>query len=105
MNHIYDKCLTLTSSEKEEKFTETNIPWDLDDDLATYFVKLDQLEEELKRGYNIKWPTTMKINCTVNEMPNIEQFESRYMMDWEDKYVQDKMWVHLPKLLQNIVDA
>ena len=44
-NRLSEKCLALTSREKEENFTETNILWDLDDDLATYFVKLDHLGE------------------------------------------------------------
>ena len=82
LNHLDEKCLALTIRENEEKFTETNIPWDLDDVLTTYFVKLDQFEEELKRDYNIEWPTTMKTNRAVNEMSNSDQFESRDMMDW-----------------------
>ena len=36
----------------------------------------------------------MKTNRAVNEMSNIEKFEARGMMDWEDKDDQDKMWVH-----------
>ena len=67
---------------------------DLDDDLATYLVKLYHFKEELKRDYNIEWPTTMKINHGVNEISNIEQFKARDMMDWEDDYDQDKTWVH-----------
>ena len=49
LNHINEKSLVLAIHKKEENLTETNIPWDLNDDLATYFVKLDHLEEELKR--------------------------------------------------------
>ena len=59
LNHLDEKCLALTSRKKEEKSIETNIPWDLDNDLATVFVKLDHLEEELKRDYNIECPTTI----------------------------------------------
>ena len=49
LNHLDEKFLTLASRKKDEMFTETNIPWDLNHDLATSLVKLDDLEEELKR--------------------------------------------------------
>ena len=104
LSHLNEKCFTLTIRKKEEKFTETNILWDLDDELATYFVKLDHFEEKFKRDYNIKWPITMKTNRAVNEISNNEQFEARDMMEWEDKDDQDKTWVCCQSYLK-MVDA
>ena len=34
----------------------------------------------------------MKTNRAINETSNSKHFEARYMMDWKDKYNQDKTW-------------
>ena len=104
LDHINKKCLALNIREKEENFKETNIRCDLDDDIATYFIKLYHLEEELKREYKMKCPTTMKINRAVNEMSNRDQFEGMEIMDWEDKYDQDKRG-YIAKVTSKIVYA
>ena len=38
-----------------------NIPWDQDDEIETYFVKANKLQEDLQENYVIEWPTSMKI--------------------------------------------
>ena len=71
------------------------MPWDQNDDIQAYFVKLDKLEEELSNEFDIEWPTSMKIMQAVNEMYDSNQFSEKDMMDWEDKEAADKMWIHL----------
>ena len=95
LQHLEGQCHALTEREKKEKLQEVNVPWDQNDDIQTYFVKLDKLEEELKNEFDIEWPTSMKIMQAVNEMYDSNQFSEKDMMDWEDKPAPDKTWVHL----------
>ena len=60
VDHLEQQCLALTIMEKESKLEETRLPWDLNDDITTYFVKLDKLELELDE-LDIKWPTSINI--------------------------------------------
>lgn len=94
LEHLETQCLALTAREKREKLKETQLPWDHDDDIRTYFTKLDKLEEELKNEYAIDWPTKMKIMQAVNKMYDCCHISKKDMMDWEDKAEADKMWVH-----------
>ena len=95
LSHLEGQCHALTEREKKAKLDEVNVPWDQNDDIKTYFVKLDKLEEELLNEFDIEWPTSMKIMQAVNEMYDSNQFEERDMMDWEDKDAAEKTWVHL----------
>ena len=72
---------------------DTQLPWDPDDDIHTYFTKLDKLEEELRDEYNIECPTSLKILQAVNEMYESNNFEEKEMMAWEDD--DNQTWVHL----------
>jgi len=47
LHHLEQQCLTLTNVEKDTKMAETRLPWDLHDDIATFFTKLDKVETEL----------------------------------------------------------
>jgi len=67
LEHLELQCLALTNVKKEAKMEETRIPWDLHDDITTYFNKLDKLEAELDE-LDIEWPTSMKITQAVKEM-------------------------------------
>ena len=91
--HLSLQCLALTNVEKEAKLAETRLPWDLHDDIKTFFTKLDKLEIELNE-LDIEWPTSMKITQAVKQMYESNQFENRDMRDWERKPAEDKTWVH-----------
>ena len=53
IEYLEQQCLALTSREKTLKFRDTLIPWDQNDDVTTYFVKLEKLDEELLNEFNI----------------------------------------------------
>ena len=93
LHHLEQQCLALPNVEKEAKMAETRLPWDLHDDIATFFTKLDKLETELAE-LDIEWPTSMKITQAVKQMYESSQFENRDMRDWERKPAADKTWVH-----------
>ena len=95
LDHLESKCLALTNREKATKLDEAKIKWDQDDDIATFFEKLDKMEEELRDDYGITWPTQLKITHAIEEMYDSELFTEDHMMDWEDKPDADKTWVHL----------
>ena len=61
LNHLEQQCLTLSAQDKKIKMKDVNILWDCDDDIETYSVKADKLEEDLQGKYGIKWPTSMEI--------------------------------------------
>jgi len=44
LKHLQLQCIALTNVEKDTKLEETRIPWDLHDDITTYFNKLNKLE-------------------------------------------------------------
>ena len=93
LRHLKGKCHALTSRENKLKLDEVNVLWDQNDDIQTYFVKLDKLEEELSNDFDIEWPTSMKIMQAVNKMYDSNQFSEKDMMDWEDKEAADKTWM------------
>ena len=68
LEHIEQQCLALTARDKKTKIQDVNIPWNRDDDIETYFVKADKLEEDLQENYGIEWPTSMKITRAEDEM-------------------------------------
>ena len=80
---------------KEDEIKDVNIPWDRDDNIETYFVKADKLEEDLQENYGIKWPTSMKITQAKDEMYQSNMFSKEKLMAWEEKSRADKTWVHL----------
>ena len=61
IDHLEQQCLALTVRDKKTKMKDVNLPWDRDDDIETYFVKADKLEEDLQENYIIEWPTIMNI--------------------------------------------
>ena len=72
-----------------------NSTWSQDDNIDTYFIKADKLEEELSLDYDITWPTSMKITQVINQMYASNVFSEDDMMDWEDKAENEKTWIHL----------
>ena len=95
LHHLNKQCLALTGREKKEKMDTINLEWNQDDDIETYFVKADKLEEELLLDYGITWPTSMKITQVIDQMYASNVFSEDDMMDWEDKDDDEKTWIHL----------
>ena len=48
IDRLEQKCLALTARDKKTKMKDVNLPWDRDDDIETYFVKAEKLEEDLQ---------------------------------------------------------
>ena len=48
LEHLEQQCLALTARDKNMNMKDVNIPWDRDDNIETYFVKVDKLEEYLQ---------------------------------------------------------
>ena len=61
LDHLEQQCLALTARDKKMKMKDLNLPWDRDDDIETYFVKADKLEEDLQENYDVECPTSTKI--------------------------------------------
>ena len=59
---------------------DVNLPWDRDDDIETYFVKPNKLEEDLQENYGIKWPNIMKITQSEDEMYKSNMFSKEELM-------------------------
>ena len=59
---------------------DVNLLWDRDDNIKTYFVKAEKLEEELQEKYGIKWPTSMKITQADDEMYRSYMFSKEELM-------------------------
>ena len=74
---------------------DINLPWDRYDDIETYFVKANKLEENLQDNYGIKCSTGMKIMQTENDMYWSNMLYKEELMAWEEKNNSEKMWVHL----------
>ena len=74
---------------------DVNIAWYRDDDIETYFVKADKLEEDLQYNYGIECPTSIKITQVEDEMYRSNMFSKEELMTWEEKPMADKTWVHL----------
>ena len=62
-----------------------NIPGDQDDDIETYFIKADKLEEDPQENYGIEWPTSMKITQAEDKMYRSNMFSKEELMAWEEK--------------------
>ena len=44
-DHLEQECLSLTARDKKIKTKDVNLLWDRDDNIETYFVKANKLEE------------------------------------------------------------
>ena len=95
LDRLEQECLALTARDKKTKMKDVNLPWDRDDDIETYFVKAEKLEEDLQDNYGIEWPTSMKITQAEDEMYRSNMFSKEELMAWEEKPRADKTWVHL----------
>ena len=84
LNHIEQQCVALTARDKKTKMKDVNIPWDQDDDIETYFAKVDKLEEDLQENYGIEYPTSMKITQAEDEMYRSNMFSKEELMIWEE---------------------
>ena len=74
LEHLEQQCLALTARDKKTKMQDVNIPWDRNDDIETYFVKADKLEEDLQESYDIEWPTSMKITQAEDKIYRSNMF-------------------------------
>ena len=90
LDHLNQQCLALTVRDKKTKMKDVNLPWDRDDDIETYFVKANKLEEDLQENYSIEWPTSMKITQAEDEMYRSNMFSKEELMAWEEKPRADK---------------
>ena len=61
LDHLEQQCLALIARDKNMKMKDVNLPWDRGDDIKTYFVKADKLEEDQQENYGIECPTRMNI--------------------------------------------
>ena len=96
LKHLEDQCHALTSREKAAKIKEIWLPWNhAEDNIESFFNKLDKLEEELMNDYKVEWPITMKMNHATNELGDSKQFTEEEFMTWEDKEEDEKTWVAL----------
>ena len=102
--HLQTQCLALTTREKTQKLKDVQRKWDHDEDVKTFFTKLDKLSDELKDEYGIDWPTDLKINHAVEQMYESNQFTQDNMMDWEDKPDANKTWVHCQSYFGKLYD-
>ena len=102
LDHLEQQCLALAARDKKTKMKDVNLPWDQDDDIETYFVKADKLEEDIQENYGIEWPTSMKITQTEDEMYRSNIFSKEELMTWEEKPRADKTWVHLQTYFKDI---
>ena len=59
---------------------DVNLPWNQDDDIETYFVRDDKLEEDLQENYGIEWPTSMNITQAEDEMYRSNMFSKEKLM-------------------------
>ena len=60
---------------KQPQLRKSGSQWNhADEDIGSFFNKLDKLEEELVNDYNVEWPITMKMYHATNEVGNIEKF-------------------------------
>ena len=47
LDHLEAQCLALTTLEKNKKLAEISIQWDKNDDIDTFFEKVEKLKENL----------------------------------------------------------
>ena len=49
LDHLEQQCLALTARDKKTKMKDVNLTWDRDNDIETYFIKANKLEEDLQK--------------------------------------------------------
>ena len=90
LEHLEQQCLALTAQDKKTKMKDVNIPWDQYNEIETYFVKANKLEEDLQENYITEWPTSMTITQTEDEMYRSNMFSKEELMTWEENPMVDK---------------
>ena len=84
LNHLKQQRLALTAREKKVKMEDVNLLWDRGDDIETYFVQANKLEEDLEENYGIEWTTRMKIKQAEDEIYWSKMFSKEELMAWEE---------------------
>ena len=92
LDHLRSHCLEITDVEKDECLEETRKPWDLNDEITTYFLRLDKMQEDLADD-DIEFTTRQKITQAVKQMYASRLFDKKDMTAWEKKPTADKTWV------------
>ena len=59
LDHIKNKRLSLTNTEKKYQLKETKFTWNLEEDISVYFAKLHK-EKELLENLSINWDDFQK---------------------------------------------
>ena len=85
----------LNGARQEDEDEGFKHPLTQDNDIETYFVKANKLEEDLQDNYGIKWPTSMKITQADEEMYMSNMFTKEELLTWEENPMADTTWVHL----------
>ena len=67
LDHIKNKRLSLTNTEKKYQLKETKFTWNLEEDIAMYFTKLHK-EKELLKKVGINWDDLQKFTQPVDEI-------------------------------------
>ena len=49
LNHLNEQCLLLTNTEKKYHLKETYFPWNTEEDIFVYLMKLHKEQERLKK--------------------------------------------------------
>ena len=101
IDHLLQQCLPLTDIEKDEKLKAAQAPWNQDDDITTFFHKMDRAQEDLVED-DVEWTDGQKIIHAIKEMYAANIFEARDMRDWERKPDGDKTWVHLQTFFKDL---
>ena len=50
LDYLEQQRLALIARNKKIKMKDVNLPWDRDDDIETYFIKTDKLEDYLQEN-------------------------------------------------------
>lgn len=90
ITHLEDKCLALTTLEKNKKLADINCIWDKNDGIGTYFTQVKKLEEELQYHCDITWPEAMQLLQVVAQMYECGIFTRKEIMGWESKPTANK---------------
>ena len=90
LDHLEAQCLAMTTLEKNKKLAEISIAWDKNDDIDTFFDKVDKLKDDLSDHYTIEWPEELQLLQVVAQMFESGIFTRREIMDWESKDEADK---------------
>ena len=54
LDHIESQCLSLTTLEKNQKLGDIRCEWDKNDDIDTFFNKIEKLKDKLTDHYEIE---------------------------------------------------